>query len=718
MITPEDLLAPQDAGFRDRTITLRTLLYCPPFRVTIRADVTGWGNQDIDGVYDTTTRQWRFTLPAATFSGAFRMKFVLDTTFWMIGDDISVAMNEATLNFKEAQIQFAYELQFKTNRWKPSQLITLRNSDDGWGQDIYGVFRVDHWQFLLDRASYSASLEAKLVLERSIFMNGANLRIQSSSPFVLVDDAQVTFNSTPSAYQHGYDNFLPLETPQEQLIVMSMGREDTHYDVIVIGSGMGGGALANALSDRGAKVLVLDAGSLRYPVHINDLPRTEIDVVGRDQLGHFHNIGPSDLAQGVQFNLGGRSVYWSGVIPRMNDWELRSVWPASVRNFLLNGADGLMTGYERAEKQMRKQKTLGPFQDRVRNYLQSQLSPDYGVYDLPRALHQPDVDDAGRLANVVQRSTGNYSTADLLLDSLGVSGQLGRGNLKVNLEHLCLRIETYGSQATAVICQDLAGKAQRRFHGKYIVMACGSIESAKLALNSGLADPNGKIGIGLTDHPEYFYTIHHELPTSGILGWLGDPLGHAKLQIRPNAADGDQHAYNIEVLINAKFWDARHADDNLWTSMANNGEPSRVEIKFLFDSPLRDDNKVVAHGEGKKVDVYIDANPPIHDYKQEVVDVRNAVLGALGVTGLSTAWNHSEWSEGIFGTVHHAGGTLRMSGDGTGVVDENLKFLAYDNLYCSDVSVYPSIPAANPSLTLTALALRLSDELSMQLGLP
>jgi choline dehydrogenase-like flavoprotein len=49
-----------------------------------------------------------------------------------------------------------------------------------------------------------------------------------------------------------------------------------------------------------------------------------------------------------------------------------------------------------------------------------------------------------------------------------------------------------------------------------------------------------------------------------------------------------------------------------------------------------------------------------------------------------------------------------MAGDGSGVVDANLKFLAYDNLYACDNSVFPTSPAANPSLTLAALALRLA----------
>ena len=54
---------------------------------------------------------------------------------------------------------------------------------------------------------------------------------------------------------------------------------------------------------------------------------------------------------------------------------------------------------------------------------------------------------------------------------------------------------------------------------------------------------------------------------------------------------------------------------------------------------------------------------------------------------------------------------MRLSGDSSGVVDTNLKFETYDNLYCADPSIWPFIPAANPVLTLTALTQRLSDHL-------
>jgi choline dehydrogenase-like flavoprotein len=69
-------------------------------------------------------------------------------------------------------------------------------------------------------------------------------------------------------------------------------------------------------------------------------------------------------------------------------------------------------------------------------------------------------------------------------------------------------------------------------------------------------------------------------------------------------------------------------------------------------------------------------------------------------------------TEADLGGVAHEVGALQLAGDGTGVVNTDLRFLAYDNLYACDLSVFPTSPAANPSLTLAALALRLADHLA------
>ncbi|MDQ4078151.1 MAG: hypothetical protein M3220_18130 [Chloroflexota bacterium] len=166
---------------------------------------------------------------------------------------------------------------------------------------------------------------------------------------------------------------------------------DVVYDVIIIGSGIGGGILADALSDMGRHTLVLEAGGLLYPTHITNLPGDWSVLPMQHQVGHFTNKPGSNLLFGVQMNLGGRSVFWAGLIPRMHDWELQS-WPDTIRHYLQS------TGYPRAETLMRKQRTLGPFQNLLIDRLGDHFA-NYHVEALPRSRHQPHLDPNNQPAN-------------------------------------------------------------------------------------------------------------------------------------------------------------------------------------------------------------------------------------------------------------------------------------------------------------------------------
>jgi hypothetical protein len=60
---------------------------------------------------------------------------------------------------------------------------------------------------------------------------------------------------------------------------------------------------------------------------------------------------------------------------------------------------------------------------------------------------------------------------------------------------------------------------------------------------------------------------------------------------------------------------------------------------------------------------------------------------------------------------HHMGGTRMSSSPATGVVDADCKVHGLSNLYVAGSSVFPSSGAANPTLTIVQLALRLADRL-------
>ncbi len=601
----------------------------------------------------------------------------------------------------------------KTSQLAPSNVVTLRNSVDGWQRDIFGRYAFGGWVFTLDSSHYPGGFEFKFLLNDTHWMLGANGFIATNiADHVFTDDAGanpglplIIFPAHTPRFQHGLENLTTYDSPFQQERFPGNHNEDIVYDVIVIGSGMGGGIVADRTSDLGLNTLVLDAGSLHSTTHVGNVYADWDEIVKEQEVGHYETIDGSNFLFGAQMALGGRSLYWSGIILRMQDWEL-SKFPAAIGTFL---ADNGGKGYEQAEALMRKRRTLGSFQDQVVSHLKQQM-PDLSIVDLPRSRHQPNLDQDNNISSVLFASTGIFSTADLLSDSKAFVGAVGFNTLAVNLGHLVTQILTDpadSGRVRDVVCHDLLGNTQRIFKGRAVVLAAGSIESPKIVLQSGLNDPSGKAGVGLTDHP-YLFSKGYFLPN-------GSPFfgnrNHAKVLLSAGDAAENNFAFYCELLINPWYWHVRRADDDLWEEVPPDEQVTIVMMKFGFGNNLVENNRVFAPGIGKRAQVKVDnltlPGPAFEHARQ----FRNRVLDTLGVP-LSQA----ERDEGMGlaahgGTVNHAGGTLRMGAVGQGVVDENLRFHAYQNLYAADPSVYPYIPTGNPALTLGALATRLADHL-------
>ncbi len=91
-------------------------------------------------------------------------------------------------------------------------------------------------------------------------------------------------------------------------------------------------------------------------------------------------------------------------------------------------------------------------------------------------------------------------------------------------------------------------------------------------------------------------------------------------------------------------------------------------------------------------------------------------FGALGIGRMVlNVEDDGLWPESVAGGSHHMG-TTRMHDDARqGVVDRNSRVHGVDNLYVAGSSVFPTCGAANPTLTLVALTLRLADHLEGRL---
>lgn len=463
--------------------------------------------------------------------------------------------------------------------------------------------------------------------------------------------------------------------------------ESVEYDVIVIGSGIGGGILADATSDSGKKTLVIEAGQLRHFVHVANLPISKSPELANP----YKMIDNSSYYGGVSFCLGGKSLFWSNVIPRMEEWEL-SYWPSAISQYLFSG------GYDEAERLFRIRTQYSENQEKLKASIGNKFS-DFTVSHLPRAFHTPT--PSSRKGFPDELSTGFFSTAALITASMSSGGQAGNENLTINLGQIVTHIETKEDKAVAVHCYDPIEKKTRRFRGKNIVLSAGTMESARIALSSKLKDASNHIGIGPSFHQvaEMQFTIPDGFD-------LLSRFDQAKLYLRPkDKLKADR--FTCELALNWQFWDAKTEDDDLWNQDHKNPNAAKSTIKFLFRHAL--DNRNFIRLNGSSCEIYLqpmDGEP----FKHEITTLKNQLMAYFGASkdDIDNEVTYEQSSPAFW----HIGGSLRMGGRGKGVVDDTLRFHEYKNLYACDVSVFPDIPAVNPSLTLGALALRLAKTLN------
>lgn len=222
---------------------------------------------------------------------------------------------------------FTIRFATATATYRPDLAVTLRNNVDGWGEDIPGIFEDDEWHFELPEQNYQAGMVFKFVLEQTYWMIGPSLFLQPG--------AGGDYRFTDEFVKFPLISELVVENGHVQSLFFKSNLDQGHqYDVIVIGAGIGGGILADQLSDLGNDVLVLEAGS--YLSHVANLPRRhrvgQFDkhvwgLFDKFKVQNYVNAAGSAYVGAQAFNLGGRSVFWGGLIPRMTSWEL-DAWPS------------------------------------------------------------------------------------------------------------------------------------------------------------------------------------------------------------------------------------------------------------------------------------------------------------------------------------------------------------------------------------------------------
>jgi choline dehydrogenase-like flavoprotein len=563
-----------------------------------------------------------------------------------------------------------------------------------------------------------------------------------------------------------YQNFVAADSEARARLVRQYSGAKTYFDIVIVGSGVGGGVLADdlveGLSDR-CRILLLEAGSFLYPTHVYNVCRfRNTDVAHEFRCRTFSQQGHSGedelfVADEPQLNFGGRSIFWSGLIPTPQAWEL-DFFPPRVRNDLVldprNPDDENKNLLHKAGEAMNQSRSMGRVAAAVAaRFRNSPLSADFSVDQTPRALHQPYLKADGTPNDqFFTEPTGVFNTAELLINELGFNPGFyhddGPG-LHLLLNHFVEEIQDHNGHL-ALVARNTLTRQSKTFQAGKVILACGSIESPKLLRRSSIYSSlpqtvRDLVGRGLTDHPtsDWIHTF-----VDGIGGIRLKREDHAKIIFYSRGLrelnNEIRYPFNVELNLNHEYWHLRK-NDPIDRREQDGREPppgkSIIEIKFSFANCLDDDNEVkaapppgyvpeIAFHNMKRVNRLADSRfPALAGWNKnpiEIWDVLNDIARQIfsqfridGQPAKPLVELGNNFKGFGTGTVQHAAGSLRMPSRPrydqefapNSVVDEDLKVIGTNRLYVCDMSVMPMSTAANPVRTLVALALRLSRHL-------
>lgn len=296
-----------------------------------------------------------------------------------------------------------------------------------------------------------------------------------------------------------------------------------NYDVLIIGSGAGGGMAAWVLARAGAKCLMLDAGPAVDPEKgrvmkaVHELPYRGFGKPGRfphvvqasefdanlwaDEKQNPYTYDPRDVYNWVRIRaVGGKTLRWGRQSWRLSDYE-----------FAAKDSDGY------GENWPIRYKDLAPFYDRVEPMFRVAGRKE-GLAQLPDGIYIEDnsresacvqrfsqaCQQRGITATKMRRATGTLaSSANILLPAAIESGNL---TLTPNAVVREITVDPNTGLANGARFVDRRSKREYEARASVVVVAASCLESSRLLLNSrprqhptGLGNGSGTLGQYLFD---------------------------------------------------------------------------------------------------------------------------------------------------------------------------------------------------------------------------
>jgi choline dehydrogenase-like flavoprotein len=514
-----------------------------------------------------------------------------------------------------------------------------------------------------------------------------------------------------------------------------------HYDVIVIGSGAGGGSLVNRLAPSGKRILLMERGDW--------LPREPSNWSAHDVFVDNRYVSPdtwydsdgNPFQPQVHYFVGGATKLYGAALYRLRaeDFgELRHhdgispAWPVSYDEFepYYSAAEELFEvhGHHGEDPTEPYASVPYPFPAVSHEPRIQQLSDDFEGLGL-HPFHAPcgiRLNERNMPYSVCVRCQDCDGFPCVLLaksdaDTMAVRPALEHDNVTLMTGAQAVRLDTDASGRTVTRVEVIRDGLALGYSADIVVVSCGAANSAKLLLASandrhpsGLANGSDQVGRN--------YMFHNSVAVLALSRDLNPTIFQKTLGVNDFYFGADDFEFplgNIQMVGKSQP-DMFRGEKPLETLLAPRGALDRVArhaVDFWLsteDLP-RSDNRVTLRDDGSVQIAYSATND---EPKARLFEKLKSMLGQLGMEEGKLHRRHAYLKNDIpvAGCAHQAG-TCRFGADAaTSVLDINCRAHEVDNLYVVDTSFFPSIGAVNPALTAIANGLRVGDHLLERLG--
>ena len=470
-----------------------------------------------------------------------------------------------------------------------------------------------------------------------------------------------------------------LTTPLAELAARS---RSSPFDAVVVGGGSAGITVARTLAEHERRVALLEAGPLVLLSHIQSTDlRFDPDLARAVQAALQYSPVADD---GTPFGsligcVGGRGLFWNGAAPRFAPGDFAG-WPVSYEE--------LEPHYAWGERELRVTRAYGD------SALGEAVCRQLRRVGLPAEAGPYAVDNHSTRNGWLAGTVGN-SLAPLLRTALLTASQ----RILLATRAFALRVVIAGGAAYGVEVADRDTGALHTVFGRSVVLAAGAFESVRLAMVSGVPDPNGLVGRFISDH--LFCRAYYPMPPE-----LYDP-------VRPEVAiawvpAGGGRGYQLEIHLPA---------DNLFVLQETTSwKPDRsvyyaAMVRAFAPVQPRHDNYLepLPGDEPGRFRVYLSLSPDDLARRDQMTAGLEQVRSALG-------GDSAEVRVMPQGASHHeAGGLVMGESAASSVVDGYGRFRSVERLVVADAAAWPDVSAANPHLTIIAFSRRAAGQLHADL---